>query len=73
VAAERDPELSSIIFEDMMAAITTDATNKRSAPELPGRVMALREALRNKATLPLTEAERDLLAEWLNRLADSTP
>ena len=68
---KRDPELSSIMFYDMMAAISTDPKRKRSAtPELPGRAVALREALRDKKTLPLSEAERGLLAEWLNRLAD---
>ena len=68
---KRDRELSSIMFYDMMAAISTDPKRKRSAtPELPGRAVALREALRDKKTLPLSEAERGLLAEWLNRLAD---
>jgi AcrR family transcriptional regulator len=67
---KRDPKLSSIMFEDMMAAISTDPTPKRP-PELAGRAVALREALRDKKDLPLTAAERDLLAEWLNRLADS--
>ena len=71
---KRDPELSSIMFYDLMAAISTDPKRKRSAtPELPGRAVALREALRDKETLPLSQAERDLLAEWLNRLADSRP
>jgi AcrR family transcriptional regulator len=70
--AERDQELSSIMFEDLIAAISDDTKRKRSAtPELPGRAVALREALRDKGGLPFTAAERDLLAEWLNRLADS--
>jgi len=30
----------------------------------------LREALRDKNGLPMTAAERGLLSEWLNRLAD---
>lgn len=35
---KRDRELSSIMFYDMMAAISTDPKRKRSAtPELPGR------------------------------------
>ena len=70
--AERDQELSSIMFEDLMVAISDDTKRKRSAtPQLPGRAVALREALRDKAGLPFTAAERDLLAEWLNLLADS--
>jgi hypothetical protein len=69
---ERDLELSSIIFEEMMAAISTDVKRRRSAtPELPGRAVALREALRDKEDTPLTSAEHGLLAEWLKRLADS--
>ena len=51
---KRDPELSSIMFEDMMAAISTDVKRKRSAaPQLPGRAVALREALRDKEDSPL--------------------
>jgi hypothetical protein len=70
--AERDLELSSIIFEEMMAAISTDVKRRGSAtPELPGRAVALREALRDKEDTPLTSAEHGLLAEWLKRLADS--
>jgi len=69
---QRDPELSSIIFDDMMAAISTEPTRTRSAtPELAGRAVALQEALRDKKDLPLTSAERHLLTEWLKRLADS--
>ena len=68
---KRDPELSSIIFNDMMAAIATDPKHNRTAmSELPGRAVALREALRDRDDLPLSVAERVLLAEWLNRLAD---
>ena len=69
---QRDPELSSIMFDDLMAAISTDPKPERSATsDLAGRAVALREALRDKEDLPLTAAERILLAEWLNRLADS--
>jgi AcrR family transcriptional regulator len=67
----RDPELSAIIYADTLAAITNTADGKPAvAPDLPGRAVALREALRDKKGLPLTGAERALLAEWLNRLAD---
>jgi AcrR family transcriptional regulator len=70
---ERDPDLSSIMFDDLMTAISADPKGKQSAPPgLPGRAVALREGLRDKKDLPLTTAERDLLAEWLNRLADAS-
>jgi AcrR family transcriptional regulator len=69
---KRDPELSSIMFDNLMAAMANDSKPENSAtPDLPGRAVALREALREKNDLPLTGAERDLLAEWLNRLANS--
>jgi len=56
----------------MMAAISTDSKHNRTATsELPSRAVALREALRDREDLPLSPAERVLLAEWLNRLADS--
>jgi AcrR family transcriptional regulator len=71
-ASERDPELSSIIFDDSVAAITNQAKPRpRATTSLPGRAIALREALRDQPNAPLTSAERDLLAEWLNRLADN--
>jgi hypothetical protein len=61
---DRDPELSSIMFDDMMAAISTDPKHLRSiTSDLPSRAVALREALRDKEDLPLTAAERILLAE----------
>jgi hypothetical protein len=60
------------MFDDMMAALSTDPKHQRSiTSDLPSRAVALREALRDKEDLPLTAAERILLAEWLNRLADS--
>lgn len=68
---QRDPQLSMIVFDDTVAAITSDAER---APDVSagvaGRAVALREALRDKRDLPLTAAERGLLAEWLNQLAD---
>jgi AcrR family transcriptional regulator len=70
---ERDPELSSIIFDDTLAAITNQTTSRpRATASLPGRAIALREALRDQPNGPLTSAEGDLLAEWLNRLADNS-
>jgi AcrR family transcriptional regulator len=70
-AHERDPELSAIIFDNTMAAISTGAMrDSANATGLSGRAVALREALRDNDELPLSDAERVLLAEWLNRLAD---
>ena len=70
-AEERDPELSSIVFEDTMAAITNDGKRKQHASVgVAGHAVALREALRDRTDLPFTAAEHGLLAEWLNQLAD---
>jgi AcrR family transcriptional regulator len=69
--AERDPELSAILFEDTIAAITTGTRSRsRGSATLPSRAIALREALRDQPSLPLSAAEIELLSEWLNRLAD---
>jgi AcrR family transcriptional regulator len=68
---ERDPELSSIIFDDTIAAITNDGKHKQNAGiGIAGHAVALREALRDRRNLPLTAAEQGLLAEWLNQVAD---
>jgi AcrR family transcriptional regulator len=68
---ERDPELSSIVFEDTIAAITNDGMRKQPAGiNMAGHAVALREALRDNENLSLTAAEQGLLAEWLNQLAD---
>lgn len=68
----RDPELSSIMRDNALAAISTEGKRGRTrkASELPGRAVALREALPEAQSLPLSAAEQSLLAEWLNRLAD---
>jgi len=62
----RDPALSRTAREAAIAAITTDAP----APARPGPVAAavtLRAAL--PQTTALTQQERGLLAEWLDRIA----
>lgn len=70
--SEHDPELSSIIFDDTIAAITNENRPRSCTTEsLAGRAVALREALRAQQHPALTTAESDLLAEWLNRLADN--
>ena len=66
-ANRRDPELSMLAREAIVAAITTDA-----APAVPpGPVDA---AITLRAVLPqttaLTDPEQRLLTEWLDRIAD---
>ncbi|MCD9590654.1 TetR/AcrR family transcriptional regulator [Streptomyces sp. 8ZJF_21] len=65
--ARRDPELSRTAREAAIAAITTDAP----AAAEPGPVAA---AVTLRAALPRTDAltvpERNLLREWLDRIAD---
>jgi AcrR family transcriptional regulator len=66
---ERDRQLSAITRENTIAAIAT--TGQRPAPpDLPGRAVALREALRNNTNGVLTAGEKAMMAEWLDRLAD---
>jgi hypothetical protein len=66
-ADRRDPRLSEAAGEAVIAAITTDAP----ALEAPGPAAA---AIALRAVLPdataLTDGERRLLGEWLDRLAD---
>ncbi|MFL6125531.1 TetR/AcrR family transcriptional regulator [Actinophytocola sp.] len=67
-ADRRDPELSTTAREAVVAAITTDAP----ATGAPGPVAA---AVTLRAVLPetdvLTEPERGLMCEWLDRIANS--
>ena len=70
--SERDPELASIMFDDTIAAVADEVKPRsRTSLTVPARAVALREALRDQPDPPLTSAEGLLLAEWLNRLADS--
>jgi AcrR family transcriptional regulator len=66
--AARDLELSVMAREAVVAAITTDAP----APSAPGPVGA---AVALRAVLPqataLTEPERGLMREWLDRITDA--
>lgn len=66
--AARDLELSVMAREAVIAAITTDAP----APSAPGPVGA---AVALRAVLPqataLTEPERGLMREWLDRITDA--
>jgi hypothetical protein len=65
---ERDPGLSDAAREAVIAAITTDAP--AAPPTGPvAAAVSLRAALDDVAVL--TDAERGLLAEWLDRIPGS--
>ncbi|MFF0222053.1 TetR/AcrR family transcriptional regulator [Streptomyces sp. NPDC004629] len=71
--SERDAGLSAVIREQVLAAVTTDAEEPPATCVGPAsRAAALREALRTGGTTVLTAAERNLLFEWLDRIADAT-
>jgi AcrR family transcriptional regulator len=67
--ADRDPELSRTAREAVIAAITTGT----SPPTSPGPATA---AVTLRAVLPgtraLTDPERALMAEWLDRIANAS-
>ncbi|OKH67015.1 TetR family transcriptional regulator [Mycobacterium sp. SWH-M5] len=69
---ERDPDLSRILFENTLAAISTDGgrVRGRKPNDVRARAVALREVLPESGASGLSAAEQSLLAEWLNRLAD---
>jgi AcrR family transcriptional regulator len=67
---ERDPQLSEIVRENAIAAIVTDGSQQPTPSDLPGRAVALREGLLGDTDGALTPAEKAMLAEWLDRLAD---
>jgi AcrR family transcriptional regulator len=67
---ERDGELSVLTREMVIRTITTDAPST-SDTRLATRAVALTEALRTAEPSVLSPAERTLLTEWLNRLAEA--
>jgi AcrR family transcriptional regulator len=62
----RDPALATLARESVLAAVTTDAPTHPDG-SLVGNAVALRAALPEAKVL--TEPERGLLAEWLDRIA----
>lgn len=68
-AAERDRELSDIARDDALANIMVTSGVSSARKTLTGRATALRQALADD-DLPLTPAERQLMIEWLDRIAD---
>ena len=76
--SERDPELSSIIFESTVAAMTGDAkaqglSRSGSAGDLADHAIALQKALRQKGSPALTPAQLNPLFEFLNRVGRDHP
>jgi hypothetical protein len=68
---QRDPQLSTLARDSVLAAITTDKKVAQAKAEtITTRAVALREAIRRADDPPLTPAERALLMEWLARLGD---
>ncbi|WAC91170.1 TetR/AcrR family transcriptional regulator [Mycobacterium sp. Aquia_213] len=67
---ERDPELSAITRENAIAAIATDGSRQPTPSDVPGRAVALREALHGNTNGVLSVGEKAMMAEWLDRLAD---
>jgi AcrR family transcriptional regulator len=65
-AEQRDPTLSRLAREAVIAAITTDAP--AAAPGPAGAAITMRAAL--PQTTALTDGERALMGEWLDRIAD---
>jgi len=63
----RDPALSDMAREAVIAAITTDARTAATSGPV-GAAVALRAVL--PQTAALTARERGLLQEWLDRIAD---
>jgi AcrR family transcriptional regulator len=70
IPEERDPKLSEIVRESAIAAIANVAPQHPTRSDLPGRAVALREALLADANGALTPTEKSMMAEWLDRLAD---
>ncbi|GHF79643.1 TetR/AcrR family transcriptional regulator [Streptomyces thermodiastaticus] len=69
---ERDPELATAAFEHVLRTITVDGDSAAGAPSgVADRAAALREALHTSGTTVLTRSESALLADWLDRLADT--
>ena len=66
--AERDLGLITFSREQVIRAITTDASPDEPT-DIPSRAIALRVALAEDPPLMLSPAERALLAEWLDRVA----
>jgi hypothetical protein len=67
---ERDPELSPVAREAVIAAITTESSTSmtRTTSSLVGAAVTLRAMLPDVEDL--TGPERALMNEWLDRITD---
>ncbi|MET8851063.1 TetR/AcrR family transcriptional regulator [Amycolatopsis sp. NPDC004625] len=66
--ADRDPEFSTTARETVLTRILTGG-GEPAGSDLPERAIALRAGLEGASVL--TAAERVLMAEWLDRIADA--
>jgi AcrR family transcriptional regulator len=67
-AGERDPELSAFVRENALAAIAVTPHEGGRRESRAGHAAALGQALDD--TVPLSRAERQVMVEWLGRIAD---
>ena len=77
---DRDPALPGVMWETVRSAIIAEGDEARQRPApaegddaLARHANALRQALPAAPAGTLTAAERNLLTEWLGRLADTRP
>jgi AcrR family transcriptional regulator len=70
---ERDYQMAEIVRENSLSAIQHRGQKSRArSTKLPARAVALAEAMRGADDASMSPAERALLNEWLDRLADHT-
>jgi len=68
-AAQRDPELSVIVRETALARIAVKSKAGETRSTLTARAAAMRHAIEGE-DVPLTPAEHEVMAEWLDRIAN---
>jgi len=67
--AKRDPELSAIVRETALATIANTSKAGETRSTLTARAAAMRQAIEGEG-VPLTSAENEVMAEWLDRIAN---
>jgi AcrR family transcriptional regulator len=68
-AAQRDPELSVLVRETALAKIAVTSQTGGVPSTLTAHAAAMRYAIEVE-DIPLTPAEHDVMAEWLDRIAN---
>jgi AcrR family transcriptional regulator len=68
-AEMRDPELSAIARENVLSRIAVTSGTGMARTTLTAQAAALRQAILNE-DVPLSDAEHELIVEWLDRIAD---